>query len=324
VSAVTGAGGETAAPAAPAATLVIHPGALGDVLLAVPALRALRARYPSDRLVLAAQPHVGRLLAVLGLVDEARAVESLGLEALFVDDGTPPRVPAVQAAGRVVSWFGARDTVYVRRLRALSPGATIAPAAGDPGRPVWEHLLATAGAAGTGLEFRGPAAVPAPLVARGEALLRRAGWDGRTPLAILHVGAGGPAKRWPVEGFVRVVESLTARRPLALAVHEGPADADPVSALARRLPGLLRLTDVRLPDLAGALRRAGVYLGNDSGVSHLAAAVGTPSVVLFAPVNLAWRPWSPTARVLPVSLPDCRDEDVAAVSEAVEALLVGS
>ncbi|HXH82722.1 MAG TPA: hypothetical protein VNN07_07310, partial [Candidatus Tectomicrobia bacterium] len=74
--------GEPPGATAPVA-LAIHPGALGDVLLAVPALRALRARGP-ERVVLAAQPRLGALLTTLGVVDGATTVEALALDALFV------------------------------------------------------------------------------------------------------------------------------------------------------------------------------------------------------------------------------------------------
>ena len=343
---------------AAATTLVIHPGALGDVLLAVPALRALRARHPGDRLALAAQTHVGRLLVALGPVDEFRAFEGLGLEALFVDDGSPPRVPALESAGRVVCWFGSRDPVFAGRLRALAPGAVIASPSGDLGRPVWQHLLATlgetgpaddaeaphpddsgAGCAGSrrggaedsgggsaashraGEDLRSPIVLPPALVVRGGALLREAGWDGRTPLAVLHPGAGGAAKRWPVEAFTRVVERVSVRSALAVAVHEGPADAEAVGALRRRLPGAIVLGHLPLPELAGALRHASVFLGNDSGVSHLAAAVGTPSVVLFTTANVPWRPWATQARVVVVSPSAVREADIEAVVAAVGAHL---
>lgn len=337
-------GGPT--PVAAATTLVIHPGALGDVLLAVPALRVLRARHSGDRVALAAQTHVGRLLLALGLVDEFRAFEGLGLEALFVDDGSPPRVPALEGAGRVVCWFGSRDPVFVRRLRALAPGAVIASASGDLGQPVWQHLLSTLGETGPGEAdddapspddsgsgcagsrrggeaVRSPIVVPPALVARGEALLRQAGWDGRTPLAVLHPGAGGAAKRWPVEAFARVVERVSVRSAPAVAVHEGPADAEAVLALRRRLSGAIVLGHLPLSELAGALRHASVFLGNDSGVSHLAAAVGTPSVVLFTTANVRWQPWASQARVVVVSPSAVREADIEAVVDAVGAHLVG-
>src|SRR5215470_383045 len=85
-----------------AAVLVVHPGALGDVLLAVPALRALQSCHHGEPVVLAAQPHIGALLGALGAVDLARPFDSLGLEPLFVDDGAPARVAAITDAARVI------------------------------------------------------------------------------------------------------------------------------------------------------------------------------------------------------------------------------
>ena len=97
-----------------AVQLAVHPGALGDVLLAIPALRALRATS-SAPLVLAAQPRIGALLETLGIVDGHVAFDALGLDALFVPDADSlPRLPAVAARG---VWFGARDPVFTGRLR---------------------------------------------------------------------------------------------------------------------------------------------------------------------------------------------------------------
>lgn len=301
-------------------TLVIHPGALGDVLLAVPALRSLKAARPRDRLVLAAQPRIGALLAALGAVDASVSFESLGLEALFVEDGEPPRVRAFEGAERIVCWFGARDPVFVRRLAAAAPGAVVAPAAGDGTRPVWEHLLGTvAAAAGSWCD---PLAVPAPLEAEGQRVLREAGWDGRAPVLWVHPGAGGLGKRWPAAGFARVLETVRERHRVTTVLNEGPADHDAVAAVAERLGGLtLVVRGLALPGLAGALRQARAYLGNDSGVSHLAAAAGVPSVVLFEAANLAWRPWSSVARPLVVSAGALDPGDVDAVRAAIGRLL---
>ncbi|MGH7278709.1 MAG: hypothetical protein ACREJG_08470, partial [Candidatus Rokuibacteriota bacterium] len=90
-------------------TLAIHPGALGDVLLAIPALRSLRAR--DGAVVLAAQPRIGALLVALGEVDRTVAFDSLRLEALFADDAGMPAAMLGQA-GRVVCWFGAGDAAF--------------------------------------------------------------------------------------------------------------------------------------------------------------------------------------------------------------------
>jgi len=284
--------------------LAVHPGALGDVLLAIPALRALRAT--AGGVAIAAQRHIATLVAALGEADAAHDFEALRLDALFTDDGEP----ALPAAERIVSWFGARDAGFTRRLRARAPGAVVAPSI--DARVVWEHLLRTVGAPAG--EWRGIARVAAPLIAAGRAALLEAGWDGRRPLVVVQPGAGGIDKRWPAGGFAAALGDVGDA---ALVVHEGPADAAAVDALAGRLPGALRLRAPALPTLAGALHLATAFVGNDSGVSHLAASVGTPAVILFSEANLAWRPWATEPDVLTVTLSRVVDSDVAAVRTAI-------
>jgi ADP-heptose:LPS heptosyltransferase len=288
--------------------LAVHAGALGDVLLAIPALRALRATHGG--VALAARPHIAELLEALGEVDAVHDVDSLRLGALFAGDG---RAAALPEADRVVCWLGARDAGFIARLRAQAPGAIVAASVGSG--PVWEHLLATCGAP-TG-QWRGVARVDAPLVAAGRAALAAAGWDGRRRPIVVQPGAGGVSKRWPIDGFVAALGGLAAGGDVAIVVHEGPADADAVNALTARMPSALRLREPMLPVLAGVLREAAVYLGNDCGVSHLAAAVGTPAVVVFAAANIAWRPWAREPEVITAGMAAVSSAEVALVRDAV-------
>jgi hypothetical protein len=287
--------------------LAVHAGALGDVLLAIPALRGLRAMHGG--VALAARPHIAELLVALGEADAAHDVESLHLAALFAGDGAA----ALPEADRVVCWLGARDAGFTARLGAQAPGAIVAPSAGCG--LVWEHLLATCGARAG--EWRGVARVDARLVTAGRAALAAAGWDGRRRLIVVQPGAGGVSKRWPVDGFVAVLAGLAASGEAAIVVHEGPADADAVNMLTARLPSALRVREPTLPTLAGVLRAAAVYLGNDCGVSHLAAAVGTPAVVVFAAANVAWRPWAREPEVITAGMVEATSTDVALVRDAV-------
>lgn len=299
-----------------AVTLVVHPGALGDVLLAVPALRALRATA-AEPVVLGAQPHIGALLATLGIVDRAVAFEALGLEALFVDDASRrPRWPRVD---RLVSWFGARDPIFARRAAALVPGAVVAPSVGHEGL-VWEHLLATIGSPAG--EWRDPVAVPETLRAQGRAALVAAGCEGPRPWLVVQPGAGSAAKCWPAEAFARAITALATRARVNVVVHVGPADGEAAAALRSHLgAGVAWLENPSLPALAGALAEATIYLGNDSGVSHLAAALGVPALVLFDPRHLAWRPWGPGARARTVTLTGTVAEEVEAVVAELSGML---
>jgi ADP-heptose:LPS heptosyltransferase len=138
--------------------------------------------------------------------------------------------------------------------------------------------------------------------------------DAPRPWLFVHPGAGGAAKQWPAGAFARVVTTLAARARVNVLMHQGPADAAAVAALRAHLgDGVVRLVEPSLPALAGALAQAGVFLGNDSGVSHLAAALGVPSVILFDRRNLDWRPWSAAACARTVTLARVVDGEVDAV-----------
>ncbi len=295
-----------------ARTLVVHPGALGDVLLAVPALRALRAGAPCGRLVLAAHPGIATLLHALGVVDDGIAFDRLELDALFVDDGGDG-ADVLARFDRVVCWFGSSDPLFRRRLGAIVADPIVAPST-SADRPVWEHLLSTVG--GT-VPMCAPLEVPARLAEAGRVALMAAGWDVRTPLAMIHPGGSGAAKRWPVDGFAEAVKAL-AQRGLAVVAHEGPLDAGPVGDLLARVGAtLIRLDNPSLPVLAGALGHAAVYVGNDSGVSHLAAAIGTRAIVLFTRALLRWRPWIAAVDTVVVSTATTERGDVDRIIDAI-------
>lgn len=301
-------------------TLAIHPGPLGDVLLAVPALRVLRSRYPTDAIILAGQVRIGELLVSLDVVEGHMRFERLGLDQLFAGEPEEDALAPVRAAARVVCWFGSRDPLFARRLAAIAPDA-IVDAPWTPDELVWRHLVASVATAAEDAD-RGPVRVPPELVTAGRRALEGAGWDGTTPLLIVHPGASGAAKRWSAEGYAEVLAQVSTRARVAIVVHEGPADHDAVKALRPRLaPGIGTLTNPPLPVLAGALVHARAFVGNDSGISHLASAVGAPSLVLFTSGMRGWEPWSPTATALVVSMADLYREDVDAVATALARLL---
>ncbi|MGH7398651.1 MAG: glycosyltransferase family 9 protein, partial [Candidatus Rokuibacteriota bacterium] len=272
---------------------------------------------PEAPITFVGQPRLGRLLVELGLAQHARAFDGFGLEALFVDAPAPSALAeTLTGFGRVVSWFGARDETYRRRLRALVPRAIVAPPVPDDETPVWRHLVATLAPWDLALPTRTDPIPLAPTLAeRGR---RLAG-----PALVVHPGSGGDWKRWPAERFAAVIQALRRRHPVDVLVHQGPADG-PAAAHLLALLGepAAALIEPELTRLAAVLGTARTYLGGDSGVSHLAAAVGAPSVVLFPPsTRRRWAPWSPTAAVIEIT---GTDQDVVGAIEVLERALATS
>jgi ADP-heptose:LPS heptosyltransferase len=288
----------------PIDTLVIHPGALGDVLQAVPALSSLAQL--GHRITFAGQPRLGELLVGSGLVAAETSFDTFGIEALFSDAPVPDRLASRLARfRRVISWFGVREPDYGSRLHALVAEALVAAPVPSDDSPltVWEHLVETLGKWGV---TRPPEHHALPTTERwriaARTTLMSLGVDESRPLLIAHPGAGARWKEAPAARFAQALERMAADGGFEVLIHQGPADGNAVNALLRGLtiPTQL-LLEPSLTELAGALALAQAYLGSDSGVSHLAASVGTPSVILYPPETIRqWAPWAPSAMALGV------------------------
>jgi ADP-heptose:LPS heptosyltransferase len=148
----------------------------------------------------------------------------------------------------------------------------------------------------------------------GEQTRASAGGHGPPPWLFVHPGAGSAAKCWPAEAFAHVITTLAARARMNVCVHVGPADHEVGAALRRHVgDGVVWLREPASAGPGRCLAGAAFYLGNDSGVSHLAAALGVPSLVLFDARHLDWRPWWQDAGVLAVTLTKIVASEVDAV-----------
>ena len=123
--------------------------------------------------------------------------------------------------------------------------------------------------------------------------LNEAGLDGARPFALIHPAAAFATKTWSATNFARVCEHLAARGLPSVAVV-APGEAGVVEELKResRAP-VTAFQDLSLPEVTALAARASLFVGNDSGIAHIASAVRLPSVVVFGSSNVAhWRPWS--------------------------------
>lgn len=125
--------------------------------------------------------------------------------------------------------------------------------------------------------------------------LAQAGVAENKPLALIHPAAAFATKQWATENFARVAEFLAGRglAPVAIA---GPNENETIARLTGAASVPIASFDLSLPEVAALAARSRIFVGNDSGIAHIAAAVGTPSVVIFGSSNIAhWSPWNKAA-----------------------------
>lgn len=276
--------------------MVWRGGALGDFVLTLPAFAALRQVFPGTRLHLIGDPR----FFPLARPDAALDHDSAGLIPLY--SGTPLATglrPFFADCAFLLAYAVDPDGQLEHRLHRLVAGEVLV---WDP-RPagdlhVTAHLL-------TPLRRRGlpiPDPTPRFSLLPAERVYAQTCWQERglaSPLVLLHPGSGGRRKCWPLSRFLALAHRCLQQGLAVLLVH-GPAETD----LAAQLHGDPRCRDLTLCppgllDLAGLLERAALFVGNDSGPGHLAAALGTPTLSIFGPTDpRVWRPLHPRARVI--------------------------
>ncbi|MEW2578580.1 glycosyltransferase family 9 protein [Streptomyces syringium] len=266
--------------------LVLRALGLGDLLTAVPALRALRRAHPGHTLVLAAPARLAQAAAATAAVDQLLPAQAPGRAVPARLDWTgPPPDLAVDLHGNGPPSHLLLHALGPRRLYAYAhPGTPHLPGPAwhedEHERARWCRLLRWYGTPADPADLRipppqGPSPAPGALV--------------------IHPGADAPARRWPPGRFATVARALHRaghRVVLTAGAGEGPL-AHRIAEEAG-LPATAVLggtTDLPFPRLAALVAHARAVLVGDTGLAHLATALDTPSVVLFGPV--APRLWGP-------------------------------
>ena len=282
-------------PASQRTIVVIHPGGLGDVLLSLDALAAMRAGSPHYEIILLAGSEVGHLLVQCGAIDHVWAIESGQLGALFAGDAqfSEAQLGVLRRCDLVVGWLSDQTGSLRRTLQELGILRVIlrSPASTE-GSHQSERFLQT-------LQREFPAGARAPLrlhlpeqvLQSGVDALRAIGIGQRMPLIICHPGSGSRHKCVRADTWGTLIRGCRARQRMPVVVL-GPADDKAETAIqAQGLPELPILRPRSITMLAAILAQAQGYIGHDSGVSHLAALLGVPTVAMFGPTDeQRWAP----------------------------------
>lgn len=253
-------------------TLVVHVGGIGDLILTFPALRALSKLGPVE---IAGPLERAQLAVDAGCAVAAHDLDAIGLYSAF-SSPAPSLRSFLQNFQRAVVWMRDPDEVLKKAFGKCGVYDFTSVAGIPP--PEWE-----AHASEYFLEQLG--------VHAGDDLVLRPRWNARNSRgAIIHPGSGAAAKNWDMNNFLQVAQALKVDCEWIL----GPAEEGlKLSANARVAP---RRT---LSELSGRLAKASLYVGNDSGVSHLAGSMGCPTIAVFGVTDpRIWEPLGPRVRVM--------------------------
>ena len=273
----------------PLRPVVLFPGSLGDFLCLLPALDVIRRTLPGGRVEVVVRGDALEMARQLPWIGQVSSLDRGLFAQLFSQPGTVSTEASRFFSGvtTVFSWYGHAQAAVRTNLNLLAP------------RRVQSFAFFTGQdechASAYYLRCVGTEELRCPSVPVGEGAKQwldryweHRAWRPASRVLVLHPGSGGSKKRWAPEGFAQVARWWQERKNGKVLILLGPAE--------EREEGRWRQVGVvenNLPlwQVAALLSRAELYLGNDSGVSHLAGAVGTRGVVLFGPTRpLQWRP----------------------------------
>ena len=280
--------------------LAIRGGAIGDFILTLPALRLLRENFVKCRLEILGYPHIASLALRCSpdgdrpYADAVHSIEYGPLAGFFARNGNLDAALCEMFSGyqQVVSWLFDPDGIFEANVRRAGVKNYLSAYT----KVNSEHHAAAQLA--RGLESMAlflDAPPEATLRPTAEALAEADAWLASAGLnhgfTAIHPGSGSPRKNWPLDHWHKLAERIDGE----ILVIGGEADAAQLGTfrgrkLAQNLP---------LPLLAGILSRCGGYFGHDTGISHLAAAVGAKSTLLFGPTPASvWAPLGGHVRVI--------------------------
>lgn len=268
--------------------LVIRYGGLGDFILTLPLLAALRHFFPGAHVAFMGNREYAALAEGI-CIDSLEPAERHGISSFFVRDGEldPDLSGFFASFDLILSFRTDHEGVFAANLRRASRGLVVAspPAPARPGVHVSDFLLASLEQAG--VDWRSfPAPVPLLPLKSG----------GKNEIVAIHPGSGSNSKCWPVDRFIELAVRLEKEAEVKPVLLFGPAEEE----IRHRVGWHFSAYDNRdIREVAAFLNGCRAYVGNDSGITHLAAVLGAPTLAIFGPTDPAvWAPRGDHVRIL--------------------------
>lgn len=294
--------------------LIIHQGALGDFILTLPTLSALREAFPQAKTVMMGYPRILQLAAGRFYADEIVSVDQKGMATFFVREGILDRDLSQYFSGfDLLVVFGKdREGPLMKNLGRVCQGLIlhINPLPRwDEGIHLTEYLLRQL----ANYRISPRDGIPRLHLRPEDREWAKHFWlshgvspTERPKVIILHPGSGSRKKVWPVDRFLELLQRLQRRHQGKYLLILGPAEGPETQKIFESLksPHLVVARGLSLLELASVMEGGYLFIGNDSGISHMAAALRIPVVAIFGPTDpRVWAPRGEKVEVVRKQLP---------------------
>lgn len=272
--------------------LVIRGGAIGDFILTLPALAALRAQFPEVHLEVIGYPHIADLAVAGRIVDRVRSIESRPLASFFARNGqlSSELCEYFSTFDIIISYLHDPDEIFQTNVASCSKAQFIV----GPHRPD-ENLKIHATKV-----FLQPLERLAIFEAEPLPQLFFVAQPANVNQLALHPGSGSEQKNWPQNKWAELVTRLLQETKATLLLVGGEAEANRLETLSVNQPEERCVLAKNLPlvELAQQLQKCMGFIGHDSGISHLAAALNLPSLILWNhSIEEIWKPLGPKVKI---------------------------
>jgi heptosyltransferase-2 len=276
---------------------VVRGGALGDFILTLPVLAALRAHFPATHLEIVGYPRYAELASVARLADDVRSIESRGLARFFAQRGVldPDWAAYFESFHLIVSYLYDPDELFQGNIKRCSKAQFVQ----GPHRPAEDAGLHATDALLQPLQRL--AIFDADPVPKLRMPFPKENALGAGRWMAIHPGSGSEKKNWPEPCWAELLRRLGKVADVRTLLVGGEAEGGRLERLAENLPAdrVKIARSLPLATLADWMSGCECFVGHDSGVSHLAAAIGLRGLLLWGPTDpCVWRPRSPVMELL--------------------------
>jgi len=292
--------------------LIVHQGAIGDFILSLPAIANLRQRYQKAHFEIVGFPQILSLAHGRYYADKIISIDGKEWAMLYMERPISSQglVDYLSTFDLGIIFTASSNPIFVENLRKaglrhLLQIRTL------PGNGEQIHITDYILSSLNGRGLKASSMYPKLYLTKSDRFfagrfLKEVGIDGdKTPIAI-HPGSGGKKKVWMPERFARLAYRLSQKLEATFLIISGPADEYFVETVLFNISPLnpIFIKNLPLPHVASILEKCRIYIGNDSGITHIAASLAVPTIAIYGPTDpKIWGPRGPHVGILVPDIP---------------------